>query len=151
HAMGINPTHSQERFAEAHDVIVRAWTQAGPFRHVGKHYQLNYVNTWPRPYQSPHPPIWIPSQGSASTIRWAARMRYTYCQTLTPIAVVARFFAMYRDEAEKAGYEASPDQLAWSNTIYVGDTDGKAMREARPHLEALTNRFLKMPPEMLLP
>src|SRR5262245_46254379 len=60
-------------------------------------------------------------------------------------------FQMYRDEAEKAGYQASPDQLAWSNTIYVGETDEKAMREARPHLEALVNRFLKMPMEMLLP
>jgi alkanesulfonate monooxygenase SsuD/methylene tetrahydromethanopterin reductase-like flavin-dependent oxidoreductase (luciferase family) len=58
---------------------------------------------------------------------------------------------MYRDEADKAGYEASPDQLAWSNTIYVAETDEKAMREARPHLEALVNRFLKMPVEMLLP
>jgi alkanesulfonate monooxygenase SsuD/methylene tetrahydromethanopterin reductase-like flavin-dependent oxidoreductase (luciferase family) len=78
-------------------------------------------------------------------------MRYTYCQTLSPIAVVARMFQMYRDEADKAGYQASPDQLAWSNTIYVAETDEKAMREARPHLEALTNRFLKMPSEMLLP
>jgi alkanesulfonate monooxygenase SsuD/methylene tetrahydromethanopterin reductase-like flavin-dependent oxidoreductase (luciferase family) len=78
-------------------------------------------------------------------------MRYTYAQTLAPIAVVARFFQMYRDEAEKAGYQASPDQLAWSNTIYVADTDEKAMREAKPHLEALVNRFLKMPSEMLLP
>ena len=51
----------------------------------------------------------------------------------------------------KAGYEASPDQLAWSNTIYVAETDAKAMREAKPHLEALVNRFLKMPAEMLLP
>jgi len=78
-------------------------------------------------------------------------MRYTYCQTLSPIATVARFFQMYRDEAEKAGYQASPDQLAWSNTIYVADSDATAMREARPHLEALVNRFLKMPTEMLLP
>jgi alkanesulfonate monooxygenase SsuD/methylene tetrahydromethanopterin reductase-like flavin-dependent oxidoreductase (luciferase family) len=78
-------------------------------------------------------------------------MRYTYAQTLSPIAAVARFFQMYRDEAEKAGYQSSPDQLAWSNTIYVADTDEKAMREARPHLEALVNRFLKMPIEMLLP
>ncbi len=78
-------------------------------------------------------------------------MRYTYCQTLSPIAAVARFFQLYRDEAEKAGYEASPDQLAWSNTIYVGETDKKAMREAKPHLEALVNYFLKMPTEMLLP
>ena len=65
--------------------------------------------------------------------------------------MVARFFQMYRDEAEKAGYTASPDQLAWSNTIYVAETDEKAMREAKPHLEALVNRFLKMPVEMLLP
>jgi alkanesulfonate monooxygenase SsuD/methylene tetrahydromethanopterin reductase-like flavin-dependent oxidoreductase (luciferase family) len=151
HAMGINPALSQERFAEAHDLIVRAWTEPGPFRYVGKHYHFNYVNTWPRPYQTPHPPIWIPSQGSSSTIRWAAQMRYTYCQTLSPIAVVARFFQLYRDEAEKSGYQASPDQLAWSNTIYVADTDEKAMHEARPHLEALANRFLKMPTEMLLP
>jgi alkanesulfonate monooxygenase SsuD/methylene tetrahydromethanopterin reductase-like flavin-dependent oxidoreductase (luciferase family) len=151
HAMGINPAMSQERFAEAHDMIVRAWTEPGPFQYVGKHYHFNYVNTWPRPYQKPHPPIWIPSQGSASTIRWAAQMRYTYCQTLSPIALVARFFQLYRDAAEQAGYQASPDQLAWSNTIYVAETDTKAMNEARPHLEALANRFLKMPTEMLLP
>jgi alkanesulfonate monooxygenase SsuD/methylene tetrahydromethanopterin reductase-like flavin-dependent oxidoreductase (luciferase family) len=151
HSSSVNPALSQERFAEAHDLIMRAWTEPGPFGYAGKHYQFRYVNIWPRPYQQPHPPIWIPSQGSGSTIRWAAQMRYTYCQTLSPIAAVARFFQLYRDEAEKAGYEASPDQLAWSNTIYVGDTDAKAIREARPHLEALVNSFLKMPTEMLLP
>ena len=137
HAMGINPVYSQERYAEAHDLIIRAWTEPGPFPYVGKHYQFKYVNTWPRPYQTPHPPVWIPSQGSGSTIRWAAKMRYTYCQTLSPIATVARFFQMYREEADKLGYQASPDQLAWSNTIYIADTDEKAMREAKPHLEAL--------------
>ena len=151
HSTGINPALSQERFAEAHDLIIQAWTKPGPFAFHGKHYQFRYVNPWPRPVQEPHPPIWIPSQGSSSTIRWAAKMRYTYCQTLSPIAAVAKFFQLYRDEAEKAGYEASPDQLAWSNTIYVGDTDKKAMKEAKPHLEALVNYLLKMPTDMLLP
>jgi alkanesulfonate monooxygenase SsuD/methylene tetrahydromethanopterin reductase-like flavin-dependent oxidoreductase (luciferase family) len=151
HAMGINPADSQERFAEAHDLIIRAWTQPGPFEYVGKHYDFRYVNPWPTPYQKPHPPIWIPSQGSGSTIRWAAAMRYTYCQTLSPIAMVAKFFQMYRDEAEKAGYQASPDQLAWSNTIYIAETDEKAIREAKPHLEALVNRLLLMSPQTLLP
>jgi alkanesulfonate monooxygenase SsuD/methylene tetrahydromethanopterin reductase-like flavin-dependent oxidoreductase (luciferase family) len=151
HATGLNPSFSLERFQEAHDLIVSAWTRPGPFEFEGEHFNVRYVNLWPRPYQSPHPPIWIPSQGSGSTIRWAAAMRYTYCQTLSPIAAVARFFQMYRDEAEKAGYQASPDQLAWSNTIYVAETDEKAMREARPHLEALVNRLLKMPTEILLP
>lgn len=151
HAMGINPGFSHERFHEAHDLIVQAWTDPGPSSYSGKHYQFKYVNTWPRPYQKPHPPIWVPSQGSAQTIEWAAKMRYTYCQTLSPIASVAKFFQLYRDEAEKAGYQATPDQLAWSNTIYVAETDEKALREAKPHLEALTNQLLKMPVEMLLP
>ena len=151
HAMGINPAESQQRFAEAHDLIIRAWTETGPFAYSSKYYNFNYVNPWPRPYQTPHPPIWVPSQGSSSTIKWAAKNRYTYAQTLSPIASVAKFFQMYRDEAEKAGYTASPDQLAWSNTIYVAETDEKAMREAKPHLEALVNRLLFMPIEMLLP
>jgi len=151
HAMGINPAESQARFLEAHDLIIRAWTEPGPFVHNGKYYSFNYVNPWPRPYQNPHPAVWVPSQGSGSTIKWAAQHRYTYAQTLSPIASVAKFFQMYRDEAEKAGYEASPDQLAWSNTIYVAETDEKAVREARPHLEALVNRLLFMPIEMLLP
>jgi len=151
HAMGINPAESQARFAEAHELIIRAWTEPGPFAYAGKHYRFSYVNPWPRPYQNPHPPIWVPSQGSSSTISWAAKMRYTYCQTLSPIATVARFFQMYRDEAEKAGYEAQPDQLAWSNTIYVAETDEQAIREAKPHMEALANRLLKMPIDMLLP
>ncbi len=90
HATGvlIRPIR-KERFAEAHDLIIQAWTKPGPFAYAGKHYQFRYVNPWPRPYQTPHPPIWIPSQGSSSTIRWAAKkMRYTYCQTLSPIAAV---------------------------------------------------------------
>jgi len=151
HAMGINPAESQQRFLEAHDLIIRAWTEPGPFVYSGKYYNFNYVNPWPRPYQTPHPPVWVPSQGSSSTIKWAAEHRYTYAQTLSPIATVAKFFQMYRDEANKAGYEASPDQLAWSNSIYIAETDEKAMREAKPHLEALVNRLLFMPIEMLLP
>jgi alkanesulfonate monooxygenase SsuD/methylene tetrahydromethanopterin reductase-like flavin-dependent oxidoreductase (luciferase family) len=151
HAMGINPATSQERFTEAHDLILRAWTEPGPFEHAGRHYQFRYVNPWPLPYQKPHPPVWIPSQGSATTIRWAAERRYTYCQTLSPIATVARFFQMYREEAERTGYAATAEQLVWSNSIYVAETDARALREAAPHLDALVNRFLKMPIEMLLP
>jgi len=152
YSTGVNPAFSHERFHEAHDLIIRAWTEPGPFAFEGKHYHFEYVNLWPRPYQRPHPPVWIPSQGSAQTITWAAQMRYTYAQTLSPIAVVARVFEAYREEAErKFGYQASPDQFAWSNSIYVAETDEKAVREAKPHLEALNNRFLKMPIEMLLP
>jgi alkanesulfonate monooxygenase SsuD/methylene tetrahydromethanopterin reductase-like flavin-dependent oxidoreductase (luciferase family) len=151
HASGVNPADSHARFHEAHDMIIRAWTEPGPFAYEGKHYHFRYVNPWPVPYQKPHPPIWLPSQGSQETIEWAAKMRYVYCQTLSPIGQVAKFFDLYREAAKKSGYQASSDQLAWSTTIYVAETDAKAHREAAPHMEALANRFLRMPVEMLLP
>jgi alkanesulfonate monooxygenase SsuD/methylene tetrahydromethanopterin reductase-like flavin-dependent oxidoreductase (luciferase family) len=150
HSMGVNPAESNPRFLEAHDLIVQAWTRPGPFQFEGKYYNLRYVNPWPLPYQKPHPPIWTPSSGSISTIRWSAKMRYTYCQTLAPIASVARVFDVFREEAAKCGYEASSDQLAWSNAIYVAETDEKARREARPYLEAY-GKFFKMNPVMMSP
>jgi alkanesulfonate monooxygenase SsuD/methylene tetrahydromethanopterin reductase-like flavin-dependent oxidoreductase (luciferase family) len=153
HATGVNPIWSHDRFHEAHDLIIRAWTEPGPFRFAGKHYHFDYVNVWPRPYQQPHPPIWIPSQGSQETIEWASHpdRKYTYLQTFSPAAAVARFLKMYRDQAEKYGYEASGDQLGWAIPVYVAETDEIAKKESRPHIEAFRNKFAKMPFEMLLP
>jgi alkanesulfonate monooxygenase SsuD/methylene tetrahydromethanopterin reductase-like flavin-dependent oxidoreductase (luciferase family) len=153
HVFGVNPANSHDRFHEAHDLVVRAWTEDGPFTFEGKHYHTQYVNLWPRPYQRPHPPIWIPSQGSSETIEWAAHpdRKYTYLQTFSPVSAVRRFFEMYRAAAERHGYTASDDQIGWSVPVYVSDTDANAIREAKAHFEAFRRYFLKMPMEMLLP
>lgn len=153
HAWSANPANSHDRFHEAHDLIVQAWTREGPFAFHGKHYQFEYVNLWPRPYTQPRPPIWVPSQGSSETIEWASHpdRRYTYLQTFTPVAMLAKYMQMYKDMASKQGYEATPEQLGWSVPIYVAETDEQAMREARPHIENFLNKFLRMPKEMLLP
>jgi len=153
HTFGVNPTFSHDRFHEAHDLIVRAWTEPGPFAFQGRHYNVQYVNLWPRPYQKPHPPIWIPSQGSKETIDWAAHpdRRYTYLQTFSPANVVQRYLKMYRDTCRSFGYEAEDSQLGWAVPVYIAETDELARREAKPHFEAFRNVFLKMPVEMLLP
>ena len=64
---------------------------------------------------------------------------------------LARFMAMYQQQAEKYGYQAKADQMGWATPIYVSDTDEAAMREARPHIEAFYNKFLRMPIEIILP
>jgi alkanesulfonate monooxygenase SsuD/methylene tetrahydromethanopterin reductase-like flavin-dependent oxidoreductase (luciferase family) len=153
HSTGVNPAESHGRFLEAHDLILQAWTKPGPFAFEGKYFHLNYVNTWPRPVQQPHPPIWIPSQGSSETIAWAAHpsRKYTYLQTFSPIEQLARFMGLYRKQAEDYGYTAKAEQLGWATPVYVSDTDEAAVREARPHIEAFYNKFLRMPIEMLLP
>lgn len=153
HAWSSNPANSHDRFHEAHDLIVRAWTETGPFAFEGKHYEFQYVNLWPRPYQEPHPPVWIPSQGSSETIDWASHpdRRYTYLQTFTPVKMLAKYMAMYKERALEQGYEATEDQLGWSVPVYVAETDEIARREAKDHIENFLNKFLRMPKEMLLP
>jgi alkanesulfonate monooxygenase SsuD/methylene tetrahydromethanopterin reductase-like flavin-dependent oxidoreductase (luciferase family) len=153
HAWSANPAESHDRFHEAHDLIIRAWTETGPFSFEGKYYQFEYVNLWPRPYQAPHPPVWIPSQGSSETIDWASHpdRRYTYLQTFTPVTMLAKYMKMYKERAEQQGYEATSEQLGWSVPLYVAETDEIARREAQPHIENFLNKFLRMPKEMLLP
>src|SRR5207302_231921 len=45
-ATGVNPAFNRERFEEAHELVVKAWTQPGPFRFEGTHYQHRVVNPW---------------------------------------------------------------------------------------------------------
>jgi alkanesulfonate monooxygenase SsuD/methylene tetrahydromethanopterin reductase-like flavin-dependent oxidoreductase (luciferase family) len=153
HATGLNPVFSHERFHEAHDLIVQAWTRPGPFEFESENYNYRYVNLWPRPYQLPHPPIWIPSQGSAETIDWAAdpARKYPFLVTFSAHDLVARYLNAYRDRAREYGYEATGDQLGWAVPIYVADTDERARVEAKAGIESLFNEYLNNPWQMLLP
>jgi alkanesulfonate monooxygenase SsuD/methylene tetrahydromethanopterin reductase-like flavin-dependent oxidoreductase (luciferase family) len=154
YSLGANPTLSLERHQEAHELVVRAWTEPGPFAFEGKHYHFEYVNVWPRPYQKPHPPIWCPSQGSVETLEWAAKPshRYTYIQTYSPLASVAKYLNLYREIADRNyGYKAASSQIGWAAPTYVAETDERAVEEARPHIEIFFNKLLNLPFEILFP
>jgi hypothetical protein len=57
-AYGAPPASLRDKYREAHDLIIQAWTRPEPFSFNGKYTQLRYVNIWPRPLQQPHPPVW---------------------------------------------------------------------------------------------
>jgi alkanesulfonate monooxygenase SsuD/methylene tetrahydromethanopterin reductase-like flavin-dependent oxidoreductase (luciferase family) len=151
HSNNVNPVYSRERFLEAHDLIIRAWTEPGPFRFEGKHYRLRYVNPWPRPLQKPHPPVWVPGTGSPETIVWAAQKRYPYLQVYSPAKTIKKAFDDYRAAASSHGYTASPMQLGWMTPVYVADTDTTAWKEAEEHALYLFHKLSKRPLEVYLP
>ena len=150
-SMSIDPSTSRERFSEAHDLIIKAWTTEGPFRWVGKHYRLNYVNVWPRPLQQPHPPIWIPAFGSTETMSWAAENHYTYLSVFAPSKLLKRWFDGYREGARAAGYEAPRDKIGILLPIYVAETDRQAHAEGRQYVTWLYHKGLKHKFEHLFP
>jgi alkanesulfonate monooxygenase SsuD/methylene tetrahydromethanopterin reductase-like flavin-dependent oxidoreductase (luciferase family) len=147
----INPTRSRERFEEAHDLIIKAWTAPELFSWYGKNYEYRYVNIWPRPVQQPHPPIYIPGAGSTETMKFCATREYTYMSVYAPTSIVRRWFDGYRQAAADLGYVPDPEKIAFSVPVYVADTDEQAHREARPVLEWLYRKGLKQTAEMVTP
>jgi alkanesulfonate monooxygenase SsuD/methylene tetrahydromethanopterin reductase-like flavin-dependent oxidoreductase (luciferase family) len=140
----VNPTHARTMFAEAMDLVLRAWTEPGPFEHYGEYWKLKYVNPWPRPLQQPHPTVWIPGAGSKETIELVAARRFGYMGiTYFHIDFFQRNFDLFRDAAAKSGYEASPYQLGWLCPIYVAETDEQAWAEYEPHLMYFAKQLLK--------
>jgi alkanesulfonate monooxygenase SsuD/methylene tetrahydromethanopterin reductase-like flavin-dependent oxidoreductase (luciferase family) len=140
----VNPTYGRERFREALDLIVKAWTTPGPFLWNSKHYFFRYVNPWPRPLQQPHPPIWIPGVGSLETIEFVAKRRYAYMGVpYFHIDTFRRVFSMFREACDKAGYQAKPEQMGWGIPIYVAETDKQAREEFEPHMRYFRDFLLK--------
>ena len=155
HSWGVNPAFSHERFHEAHDLILQAWTKPGPTRFEGKHYRFEYVNVWPRVYQDdPHPPIWIPSQGSTETIEWAA-------DAVAPLHLSADLL-VGRDRrplhehvqggrpAERLGGGRRTISAGRCRSTSPTPTRRRAKRPGE-HIEAFLQKLLRMPMEMLLP
>ena len=128
-ANNVNPAYNRERFEEAHDLLIAAWTRPGPFRWDGKHFQYRVVNPWALPLQKPHPRIMVPGTASPETVEWAARHRYTYVVLGSSMEQTRELIDLYRETAEATGYEMQPDHIGYLIRVFVADTQEKAQQE----------------------
>ena len=128
---GVNPAYNRERFIEAHDLIVKAWTQPGPFRWEGTHYQHRVVNPWAVPLQKPYPRVWIPGVISKETVIWAAEQRYPYIALNTSINDTKKIWALYDETAEKVGYKPGPENRGYLARVHVQESEQQAIDNAR--------------------
>ena len=136
------PHFNRERFEEAHDFIIKAWTEPGPWRWEGKHYQYRYVNPWARPLQQPHPQIWIPSTVSVETVKWTAEHRYPLVLLATKLEPTRDAFQLYHDTAKENGYKSGTQNLAYLFKVHVDETEEMADEVARKYLSGVSNPFL---------
>ena len=131
YANNMSPAYNRERFEEAHDLIIKVWSEPGPFRWEGNHYQLRVVNPWALPMQKPHPRIWIPGIASMETVVWAARHRYPYICLNTTVEQTNEIWNTYDKAAEEVGYKGGPSQRGYLIRCHVAETEEKAIENAR--------------------
>ena len=125
---GTNPSETRERFEEALGLIVRAWTEPQPFGWQGRHYEYRAISIWPRPVQQPHPPIYM-SASSPEAGEWAARNRISVGFAVTTVPLASKAACYYREQANLAGWEPTPDDVLYRVAAHVAETDEQALED----------------------
>ncbi len=152
YAYGQNPSTLRDRYWEAHDLVMRAWTEEAPFTFHGRWNQLRYVNVWPRPLQKPHPPIWIPGGGSVETWRWCAERDYVYCYlSYFGYRAGAKTMRGYWAEMERLRKERNPYRAGFLQFVGVAETRAEAMKLYREPAEYFYGRCLHLDPRFATP
>lgn len=127
YAYGQVPLTLRDKYHEAHDLILRAWTEPEPFAFNGKYTQLRYVNVWPRPLQKPHPPVWIPGGSSPETWEWVVEKDYLYAHlSLSGHASARRTLGRYYALVEAAGKEPNPYRVGMTQACFVAESEDEA-------------------------
>ena len=91
------------------EIIRRAWTEE-VFSYEGRFWSYRDVAIWPRPVQTPHPPVWVPVTGSKETIEWAGRHDIPITPGLAPIRGLREDIIRYYERClARHGHRLTPD------------------------------------------
>ena len=140
------PALTRERYAEAHELIMRAWREPEPFAFNGRYTKLRYANCWPKPVQSP-PPIFIPGGGSLETYDFCLDFDYVYCYlSFGGYKRAKQLMDGYWQRVKDRGKDLSPYRAGFAQTIVVAESDAEAERDYREHIDYFYNRCLHVYP-----
>jgi alkanesulfonate monooxygenase SsuD/methylene tetrahydromethanopterin reductase-like flavin-dependent oxidoreductase (luciferase family) len=128
---GVPASESRARFEEAYDIIIKAWTEE-IFSHEGRFWSFKDIAIWPRPYQQPHPPVWVPFTGSRETIEWAGRHNLAAVLPDVTPGLTEDIVGLFAGALEKHGHAITPDHLCIFTDAFVADSAQSAIAECSP-------------------
>ena len=133
---------SRERFDEALDFLIGAWTHDA-FSFDGKYYRASELRVVPRPLQRPHPPIRI-AANSPDTFPFAARRQFPIFATpmINPPDKLKEGLGVYRN-----GLAGRQGDTALAFPVHVAASREAARAECEPGLM----RFMREAAERLRP
>jgi alkanesulfonate monooxygenase SsuD/methylene tetrahydromethanopterin reductase-like flavin-dependent oxidoreductase (luciferase family) len=135
---GIPQEESRERFDEALDFIVGAWSNER-FSYEGKYFRADQLTVIPRPVQRPHPPVRI-AANSPDTFPFAAQRRFPIFATplINPPDKLKEGLAVYRGTLPAGNTAlAFPVHVTTSRAQARRDTEAGLMRFLREAAERL--------------
>jgi len=122
------------RFEEGLALMKRLWTE-DEVTHHGRFHRVTAARPTARPYQQPHPRIWIAASTEAP-VRRAARLGHAFFALGTvPHETLRRLIEQWRAGLREHGH-TPPGELPIHREMYVASTREEAWRLARPSVAA---------------
>ena len=129
-AFEVPAAESSERFREAVEIVLAAWTNER-VSFEGCFHRLKDVELLPKPLQQPHPPTWVAAT-SEPALDWAAgRGLSILMDPHSPHREIARKRERYRGLLERAGHSFAGRRLPMARLVALGETDAEAEDVAR--------------------
>ncbi len=133
----MNRDQATARFIECAEIIRQAWSDR-PVNFHGEFYNYDNVDILPKPWQRPHPRIWVGATRSEETFRWAGKNGYDLMTVpfVHPSTDALReLVKIYRGELAGAGHDFVSREVLGKFHIYVSDSFERGMREAAPFMK----------------
>jgi alkanesulfonate monooxygenase SsuD/methylene tetrahydromethanopterin reductase-like flavin-dependent oxidoreductase (luciferase family) len=127
-AYGIPYEESRDRFTEALEIIVKAWTEP-TLTHHGSWFNYQNVNVAPKPYQKPHPEIRIAANSPQSFRRFGEEGRQIFLGLRQGgISQLVPHVKTYREAYRAAGHPGNGGVYI-RMPVYVADTTEQALAD----------------------
>ncbi|MBI3327951.1 MAG: LLM class flavin-dependent oxidoreductase, partial [Nitrospinae bacterium] len=142
--MGIDYAESKERFQEALDIILKAWS-GETFSYDGKYNHITNATLSPSPYQKPHPKIRIAASSGDSFGR-IARLGYPIFLGLRVMDIedLKTNLRDYKAEWQNAGHPGEAGDINVRFPMYIAPSDGEAIEEPKESIEAFFRRMREL-------
>jgi len=129
-AFGVPIEESAERFREAVEIVLAAWTHE-QLDFQGRYWGFEGVEVLPKPTQKPHPPTWVAAT-SPGAMEWAASRGYTILMDPhSPCTQIARKREHYRERLEAHGHSIEGREIPMARLLAVAETESEALEIAR--------------------
>jgi len=127
---------ARERYWEAFEVILKAWTQDG-FSHKGKFYQIENGWLYMKPLQKPMPPTWGAASSNETLIKAGELgfpiMGIPFTRSNTILDVKEKN-DLFKESYFRAGHNKEPDIMV-ALRVYLHQNGEDAVRLGRPYFE----------------
>ena len=123
--MGIDPIESRGMWEESITMIPKIW-ESNSFEWEGKYWSVPSREVLPKPYQDPHPPIWVAALQSATYEIAAQKGIGVLAMGASDPSVLEPYIDTYHEEVRKATSIGGFTNAQWGNqTIGICTEDNR--------------------------